>query len=105
MTIGLDADDLHSVANLGHTTLNTTGSNGTTARNGNDILDGHQEGLVLLTIRVGDVGVNSVDVYKRQGEVHAVLHHVAHTDSGDHSVQHKADTADDAGGDGVDRCV
>ena len=36
------------------------------------------------------------------GEVHAVLHHVAHTDSGDHSVQHKADTADDAGGDSVD---
>jgi len=59
-TVGLDADDLHSIANLGHTTLNTTGSNGTTARNGHDVLDGHQEGLVLLTIRVGDVGVNSV---------------------------------------------
>ena len=36
------------------------------------------------------------------GEVHAVLHHVAHTDGRDHAVQHKADTADDAGGDGVD---
>ena len=59
-TVGLDADDLHSIANLGHTTLNTTGSNGTTARNGHDILDGHQEGLVLLTIRVGDVGINSI---------------------------------------------
>ena len=36
------------------------------------------------------------------GEVHAILHHVAHTDGRDHAVQHKADTADDAGGDGVD---
>ncbi len=31
-----------------------------------------------------------------------ILHHVAHTDGGDHAVQHKADAADDAGGDGVD---
>ena len=31
-----------------------------------------------------------------------VLDHVAHADSGDHAVEHEADAADDAGGDGVD---
>ena len=36
------------------------------------------------------------------GEVHAVLDHVADTDGGDHAVEHEADAADDAGGDGVD---
>ena len=45
-TMGLMPTILHCIANLGHTTLNTTGSNSTTARDGHDILDGHQEGLV-----------------------------------------------------------
>ena len=36
------------------------------------------------------------------GEVHTVLDHIADTDGGDHAVKHEADTADDAGGDGVD---
>ena len=36
------------------------------------------------------------------GKVHTVLDHIADTDCGDHAVQHKADAADDAGGDGVD---
>ena len=59
-TVGLNADDLHCIANLSNATLNTTGSNSTTAGNGHDILDGHQEGLVLLTIGVGDIGIDSV---------------------------------------------
>ena len=36
------------------------------------------------------------------GEVHLVLHHVAHPDGGDHAVEDEADAADDGGGDGVD---
>ncbi len=36
------------------------------------------------------------------GKVHLILDHVAHTNGGDHAIEHKADTADDAGGDGVD---
>ena len=56
----LQTNDFHLIADMSSTTLNTTGSNGTTARNGHDILDGHQEGLVFLTIGVGDIGVNSV---------------------------------------------
>ena len=33
-TVGLNADDLHCIANLSNATLNTTGSNSTTAGNG-----------------------------------------------------------------------
>ena len=45
---------------MGSTTLDTTGGDGATARNGHDVLNGHQEGLVSSTIRSGDVAVNSV---------------------------------------------
>ena len=56
----LETDDLHLVADVGSTTLDTTGGDGATARNGHDVLNGHQEGLVSSTIRSGDVAVNSV---------------------------------------------
>ena len=36
------------------------------------------------------------------GEVDLILNDIAHADGGDHAVQHKADAADDAGGDRVD---
>ena len=36
------------------------------------------------------------------GEIDLVLNNVAHADGGDHAVQHKADAADDGGGDRVD---
>ena len=39
------------------------------------------------------------------GQVHLVLHHVAHAHGGDHAVQHEADAAHDGGGDGVDQGV
>ena len=45
---------------------------------------------------------SSNDQVAAVGEVHPVLDHVADTDGRDHAVQHKADAADDAGGDGVD---
>ena len=48
---------------------------------------------------------SSHDQVAAVGKVHAVLHHVAHTDGGDHAIQHKADAADDAGGDGVSFAV
>lgn len=45
---------------------------------------------------------SSNDQVAAVGEVHPVLDHVADTDGRDHAVQHEADAADDAGGDGVD---
>ena len=35
-------------------------------------------------------------------KVDLIFHYVANTDGGDHAVQHKADTTDDAGRNGVD---
>ena len=45
---------------------------------------------------------SSNDQVAAVGEVDLVLHYVADADGGDHAVQHEADTADDAGRDGVD---
>ena len=43
-----------------HATLNSTGSNSTTAGDGEDVLNRHQERLVSLTFRGRDVVVNSI---------------------------------------------
>ena len=43
-------NDLNLVVLVDNATLNTTGSNSTTAGNGEDVLNGHQEGLVSLTV-------------------------------------------------------
>jgi hypothetical protein len=51
-------DDLDGVADLDHTTLHTAGHNSTTTLDGEDVLDGHQEGLVQRTDRLGDEVVN-----------------------------------------------
>ena len=48
---------------------------------------------------------SSNDQVAAVGEVHPVLDHVADTDGRDHAIQHEADAADDAGGDGVDDCL
>lgn len=54
------ADKLNLLITLQDTTLNTTGDDGTTTRDGEDILDGHEEGLVKVTLGGGDPGVNSL---------------------------------------------
>ena len=56
----LQADNLNLVANLNTATLNTSGGNGATAGNGEYVLDGHEEGLVGLTVGSGDPGINCV---------------------------------------------
>ena len=56
----MDTNDLNFVANLNLTTLNTAGSYGTTAGDGEYVLDGHQEGQVSLTLRSRNILVNSV---------------------------------------------
>ena len=57
---GVLADKLDFRILAKDTTLNTTGGDGTTARNGEDILDRHEEGLLKLTDRGGNPLVDGV---------------------------------------------
>ena len=53
-------NDLNFFAHLQDATLYTAGSNSTTAGDGEHIFNGHQEGLISLTLGGGDILVNSV---------------------------------------------
>ena len=53
-------NDFNFVRHVQLTSLNSTGSNRTTAGDREDILDRHQEGQVALSLRSRDVAVNSV---------------------------------------------
>ncbi len=64
--LGLDGraaltDELDFLVPLQDTTLDTTRNDGTTAGNGEDILNGHQERLVGLTGGGGDPGVDGLE--------------------------------------------
>ena len=54
------ADDLNFLAHLQLATLDTAGSNRTTAGDGEYVLNRHQERLVSLTVRSRDIVVNSI---------------------------------------------
>ena len=56
----LDADDLDGLVELELTALDTAGSNGTTAGDGHNVLNGHQEGEVVVTSRRRDVLVDGL---------------------------------------------
>ena len=56
----LDADDLDGLVELELTALDTASSNGTTAGDGHNVLNGHQEGEVVVTSRRRDVLVDGV---------------------------------------------
>ena len=56
----LDADDLDGLVELELTALDTAGSNGTTAGDGHNVLNGHQEREVVVTSRRRDVLVDSL---------------------------------------------
>jgi len=63
--LGLDdllalADKLDFLIALEDTTLDTARDDGTTARDGEDVLDGHEEGLVGVTLGGGDPLVDSL---------------------------------------------
>src|SRR5690606_35994467 len=58
--VGTEADQLDLLADLDATTLNTPRGNSTTTRDREDILDGHQERLVDVTRRLGDVAVDRI---------------------------------------------
>ena len=54
------ADDLDRLVLLDDATLDTTGSNGATAGDGEDVLNRHQEGHVSLAVRSRDPGIDSL---------------------------------------------
>ena len=56
----LDADDLDGLVELELTALDAAGHDRATPRDGHDVLDGHEEGLLVITGRRGNVGVNRV---------------------------------------------
>ncbi len=56
----LQANDFNRVGYLNHAALNTTGRNGTTARDGEHVLNRHQERLVGVALRGRDVLIDSV---------------------------------------------
>ena len=64
----------------------------------------HSEGQTAHRVEAkrADQDDSGNDQVAAVGKVYTVLDHIADTDRGDHSVQHKADAADDAGGDSVD---
>ena len=84
-------DDLDLLVQIQLTTLHTAGSNGTTAGDGEHVLDGHQEGHILLAVGGGDPGVNSVHQLLDAG----ILGSVGIGGLGNQSVQ--SGTADDGG--------
>merc|ERR1712196_47924 len=53
-----DADDYDLFADFGLTTLDPAGGNGATTGDGEDVFHSHQEWLVDLALRLGDVGVD-----------------------------------------------
>ena len=53
-------DYLSGVVQVDLTTLDTAGNNGSTSGDGHRILDGHQEGLLIVTCRCRDVCINSI---------------------------------------------
>src|SRR5207245_486541 len=55
---GLDADDLHLVADFDLTALDAAGADRATALNREDILDGHEERLVDIALGLWDIGVH-----------------------------------------------
>ena len=58
--MGLDADDLDLLADLDDAALDAPGGHGAPALDAEDVLDGHQEGLVDGALGGRDVGVDRV---------------------------------------------
>ena len=56
----LEADDFDGLTDFADTALDTTRGNGAAAGDREDVLDGHQEGLVGLASGLGDLGVDGV---------------------------------------------
>ena len=58
---GGKTDDFNLVAHTENTTLDSTCSNSTTTGDGEDVFNRHQERLIRVTLRIGDIAVNCVE--------------------------------------------
>ena len=58
--MGLHADHLDFLVDVDHAALDAAGRDGAAALDGEDVLDGHEEGLVDRALGGGDVGVDRV---------------------------------------------
>ena len=58
---GPEADDLHFLAGLDDASFHPAGDDGTTTGDGEDVFYGHEEGLVRIADRLGDVGVTGIE--------------------------------------------
>ena len=76
----LDTDDLNALVELELTALDTTGSDGTTTGDGHDVLNGHQERLLVVALRRRDVLVNSL--HELADGIHPLLLAVEGAESG-----------------------
>ena len=56
----VETDDLSGIIHVNGTSLDTSGNHGATAGDGEDILDRHEERLLVLTNGQRDIGINSV---------------------------------------------
>mmetsp|Transcript_13428 Transcript_13428/g.21868 ORF Transcript_13428/g.21868 Transcript_13428/m.21868 type:complete len:353 (-) Transcript_13428:20-1078(-) len=68
-----DTDDFHFVTNLDDATLYTTGYNRTATRDGEHVLDRHQERLINRTLRIRDVLVQGFYQLLNSGSTHFVI--------------------------------
>mmetsp|Transcript_4709 Transcript_4709/g.15187 ORF Transcript_4709/g.15187 Transcript_4709/m.15187 type:complete len:458 (-) Transcript_4709:602-1975(-) len=68
-----DTNNLDLFTHLDNATLNTTGHNGTTTRDGEYVLDRHQERLIDRTLRLGDVVIQSFYQLLDSGSAHLVV--------------------------------
>ena len=80
------ADDLDFLAQLQDTALHTAGGHGAAAGDGEHVLDGHQEGQVVVTGGSGDIVVNSVHQLLDAG----ILGSIGIVGLGDQGVQSRA---------------
>src|SRR5699024_1500303 len=66
----LDADDLDLVVGQQHTALDTTGDDGSTTGDREDVLDRHEERLVDIALRLGNVVVDGSHEILQIGRAH-----------------------------------
>ncbi len=61
---GFNTDDFNGFLNLDGTTLNSAGSNGAAAGDGEDVFYRHKEGLIGITDGIRDIAVDSVHKFE-----------------------------------------
>lgn len=83
--LGTLPDELNLGVTLEDTTLNAARNDGATAGNGEDVLDGHEEGLVEITLGRGNPGVDGFEELVNLGIADVVPPVLKRTERGPHN--------------------